>query len=269
LAGAATVEKALDVLFHLHGADHALGLSEIGRDLDLPKSSCHRLLAALMDREIVEQDELGRYRPGLGLLSLGLGAQAIEPVVRAARPVLESEAMSLGETVFLVARRRAKLRVLDKCDGSSFLRAAPDVGDEVPVDVTAAGAVYRVFGREVPGDGRSSDLAPAFFDSGDADTRERGYATNRDAWIEGLSVLAVPIWQERARGQRELVGTLALGAASPRFESLGEAVIAARLLAAADQIRDRMGPRRPDESRPSRRAQRRPQAPNAAQEPRK
>ena len=78
-AGAATVEKALDVLFHLHDAGTALGLSEIGRALDLPKSSCHRLLASLVNREMVERDEVGHYRPGLALLSLGVGAQGREP----------------------------------------------------------------------------------------------------------------------------------------------------------------------------------------------
>ena len=114
MAGAATVEKALDVLFHLHAAEGSLGLTQIGRDLDLPKSSCHRLLTSLVDREVVEQDESGRYRPGLALLSLGLGAQWQQPVVRAARPILEVEASALGETVFLVARRNATLRVLDK-----------------------------------------------------------------------------------------------------------------------------------------------------------
>ena len=64
MAGAATVEKALDVLFHLHDAAVPLGLSEIGRALDLPKSSCHRLLASLAKREMVERDEVGHYRPG-------------------------------------------------------------------------------------------------------------------------------------------------------------------------------------------------------------
>ena len=56
MAGAATVEKALDVLFHLHDAGEAVGLSDIGRALNLPKSSCHRLLASLMDREMTERD---------------------------------------------------------------------------------------------------------------------------------------------------------------------------------------------------------------------
>lgn len=234
--GAATVEKALDVLFHLHDAGGSLGLTEIGRDLDLPKSSCHRLLASLMERDVVEQDERGRYRPGLGLLALGLGAQAREPVVRAARPVLEAEARALGETVFLVAERRQKLRVLDKCEGSGFLRAAPDVGDDVPFDVTAAGRLYRVHSR-------AEFASEAPLDPEDRLVVARGYATNRDAWIDGLSVLAVPIWQGTSGGRRDFVATLALGAASSRFESIGEAAIAERLLDAADRICERLGTR--------------------------
>ena len=97
MAGAATVEKALDVLFHLHEAGTSVGLSEIGRALDLPKSSCHRLLTSLVEREVVDRDEGGRYRPGLALLSLGLGAQRREPVVSAARSALEEEASTFGE----------------------------------------------------------------------------------------------------------------------------------------------------------------------------
>lgn len=233
MAGAATVEKALDVLFHLHSAGTALGLTEIGRDLALPKSSCHRLLSSLVERGVVERDDSGRYQPGLALLSLGLGAQAREPVVRAARPVLESEAVALGETVFLVARRRSVLRVLDKFEGSGFLRAAPDVGDAIPAERTAAGQLYRVL-ADAPHAAPPSAAA-------DREVLERGFAVNRDAWIEGLSVLAVPIWQDRFGEEPELVATLALGSASARFEALGEAPIATRLQAAAAAIRDRLG----------------------------
>mgnify|MGYP003823529491 CR=1 FL=1 len=225
MAGAATVEKALDVLFHLHDAPGALGVSEIARALGLAKSSCHRLLAALVEREVVEQDEAGRYRPGLALLALGLGAQRREPVARLARPQLEAEAAALGETVFLVAERGGRLRVLDKCEGSGFLRAAPEVGDVIPEDVTAAGKLYRAE-REDPEAARSL-----------------GYTVNRDAWIDGLSVLAVPIWQPGPDGRTVLAAVLALAAASPRFEALGEACVAARLQAAAEQVSARLGAR--------------------------
>lgn len=246
MAGAATVEKALDVLFHLHEAGTPLGLSEIGRALSLPKSSCHRLLTSLVDREVVEQDEAGRYRPGLALLSLGIGAQRREPVVSAARPALEAEAARLGETVFLVGRRQGALRVLDKVEGSGFLRAAPNVGDVVPADVTAAGKLYRVFGdADVDAEGGAGDALASGRVAAHAAAEEReiialGYALNRDAWIEGLSVLGVPVWQSSGSGLRDLVGVIALAAASTRFDRLGERLVAERLLEAASGVSTRI-----------------------------
>jgi DNA-binding IclR family transcriptional regulator len=244
MAGAATVEKALDVLFHLHGARGAQGLSEIARALGLAKSSCHRLLAALVERDVVEQDEAGRYRPGPALLALGLGAQRREPVVDLARPRLEAEAEALGETVFLVAERRGRLRVLDKCEGSGFLRAAPGVGDVIPPDVTAAGKLYRVY-SEGTGTTGLAEASGTANDPLDPDQRTAirrlGYAVNRDAWIDGLSVLGVPIWQPGSDGGRRMAAVLALAAASPRFEALGEARIAMGLLAAAAEVSGQLG----------------------------
>lgn len=251
MAGAATVEKALDVLFHLHEAPAAQGLSEIARALGLAKSSCHRLLAAMVEREVVEQDESGRYRPGLALLALGLGAQRREPVVELARPHLEAEAAAFGETVFLVALRRGQLRVLDKCEGNGFLRAAPDVGDVVPADVTATGKLHRAHAavEAHAADARAlqvdlhvhAEPAPPSEAAELEAIRSQGHAVNRDAWIEGLSVLAVPIWQPAAAGCQRIAAVLALAAATPRFDALGEAVIAERLRKAAAAVSARLG----------------------------
>jgi len=127
-------------------------------------------------------------------------------VVAAARPILEAEVAELGETVFVVGQRRGRLRVLDKLEGTGFLRAAPGVGDVIPSDVTAVGKLYRVFGDHVALDFE----APAAFDSIEQDeVLLAGYATNRDAWIDGLSVLGVPIWQQDGGSTRRLVATLA------------------------------------------------------------
>jgi len=238
MAGAATVEKAIDVLFHLHDAKAALGVSEIGRALDLPKSSCHRLLSSLLGRELVDRDERGRYRPGLALLSLGLGAQQREPVVSAARPVLEREVAEVGETVFLVSLRHGHLRVLDKVEGSGFLRAAPGVGDIVPAEVTAAGRLYAALDSSTP-EPREGGF-PRLAEGEAEEIAQRGYATNRDAWIEGLSVLGVPIWQDCGPGQRALAAVMAVAAASPRFQRLGEEALAGRLLLAAEQVGERL-----------------------------
>ena len=50
-----SIEKALDVLFHVSAAGSA-GVSEVARALALPKSTAHRLLTALGRRGLVERD---------------------------------------------------------------------------------------------------------------------------------------------------------------------------------------------------------------------
>ena len=53
-----TIDKALEVLFHLHEQPASRGVSELGRALALPKSTAHRLLASLSKRGLVERVDL-------------------------------------------------------------------------------------------------------------------------------------------------------------------------------------------------------------------
>jgi DNA-binding IclR family transcriptional regulator len=135
-------------------------------------------------------------------------------------------------------------------EGTGFLRAAPGVGDVIPSDVTAVGKLYRVFGdhtdytdhtdySRLAGIGPETTVAHDPIESDEI--RRRGYALNRDAWIDGLSVLAVPIWQQEGESARRLVATLALAAATPRFDALGREAISRRLLSATDRIAGRLG----------------------------
>jgi IclR family acetate operon transcriptional repressor len=238
-----TVEKAVDVLFHLHAEGAPQGVTDIGRALGLPKSSAHRLLAALGRRGLVERDARGRYRPGIGLVALGLGALESEPVVVAARPVLEAAAHALGETCFLVAARAGRLVVLDKAEGTGFLRAAPRVGSNVPVHATAAGKLFLAFGDaaiDLPAEPyeafaertckRPSELAAEV-----ERARTRGFAENCEEWIPGLSVLAAPV-----RAGERLIAAVAVAVPAQRYAALGVDEIAKRTLAAAERIAARV-----------------------------
>ena len=239
----ATVDKAVDVLFHLHSATSAQGVSAIGRALGLPKSSAHRLLAALRRRELVERDAGGRYRPGIGLVALGLGALSADPLVTLARPVLETEAEALGETAFLVSARAGRLVVLDKVEGTGFLRAAPRIGSSVPVHATAVGKLHLAFADgalPVPR-GRLERFAErTLTDRADLaraveEARRRGFAENREEWIPGLAVVAAPIL---ARGRMH--GAIAVASTSARMRDLGARAVARRARAAADRVAARL-----------------------------
>ena len=122
---AGTVEKAVDLLFRLHASPESVGVTALSRDVGMPKSSVHRLLASLARKGMVERDERGRYRPGVGLVALGVGVLDRDPVVVCARSVLPPAAAEVGETFFVVAERSGALRVLDKCEGPGLLRVSP------------------------------------------------------------------------------------------------------------------------------------------------
>lgn len=239
----ATVERAVDVLFHLHAQAEPTGVTAIGRALGLPKSNVHRLLSTLALRGLVERDGRGRYRPGMGLVSLGLGALEREPAVLAARPVLEEEVAVLGETFFLVGARAGRLLVLDKAEGTGFLRAAPRVGSSVPVHATAVGKLFLAFGDgciPLP----EADLEP-FTEHTTVDpglllaelgrVRQNGYAENRQEWIAGMAVLAAPVF---TRGR--LAAAVAVAAPAARIEVLGRRRVAARTVAAGRRIGQRL-----------------------------
>ena len=243
---AATVEKAIDVLFHLHERAEPWGVSELSRALKLPKSSVHRLLTALRRRGLVEHDERGRYRPGIVLLALGLGVLEREPLVIAARPVLEAAAAELNETFFAVAARAGTLTVLDKVEGKGFLRAAPHVGQTIPVEGTAVGRLYLAL---APVALQALAPAPVKISVRNARApkpnapserelslvRRRGYAENVAGWIEGLAVFAGPVYL-RAR----MVGAIAVALPTPRLAQIDRKVVVESVVRAAGQVSARM-----------------------------
>ncbi len=238
-----TVEKAIDVLFHLQAQTVPQGVTAIGRALEMPKSSTHRLLTALGRRGLVERDERGRYRSGIALVALALGALDCDPVVRAARPVLEAEVEELGETVFLVGARGGRIVVLDKAEGSGFLRASPRIGASVPVHATAVGKLFLALAPEsiaMPA-GRLEAFTPATRANLRDLAREierarrRGFAENVDEWILGLSVIAAPVL---VKGR--IWAAVAVAASTQRLATLGPERVARRTVAAAERIAARL-----------------------------
>jgi DNA-binding IclR family transcriptional regulator len=248
-----TVEKALDLLLFLHASGRAQGVSEVGRALGVPKSSAHRLLASLATRGLVEQDEHGRYRPGV---ALGLGVLEREPLAVAAHAVLERESEATGETAFLTVARRGRLVVLDKSEGRAVLRVAPTVGSEVPVHASAVGKLHLAFAPSSvvlppepwPTFTGQTTSAKAELEREVSRARKRGWAANRDEWIPGMTVVAAPVL---LHGQ--MLGCMVIAAPSSRVDGRRLDELAARVIAAARDIASGMSPRQGTLESPDRR----------------
>lgn len=235
------IDKALDVLLHLRRQQRPCGVSELGRALSLPKSSAHRLVATLARRGLLERDGRGQYALGPVVLWLAQGVRDQHPVIAAGRPILESLSRQVGETCFFVGAHGGKLIVLDKAEGTGLLRVSPEVGAEIPVSATASGKLYQAFADRPPmtwdGSGRytGATLDDRAFAEAVERARRDGYASNRDEWIEGLSVVAVPIF-----GVSGLAAVLSIAAPSATLSTSAEARMLERAHEAATQIGERL-----------------------------
>lgn len=218
-----SIHKAVDVLFLLSQQAEPCGVSQIAAQLGLPKPSVHRLLQSLKYRRLVEQAPDGRYHVGLGLTALSLGATKHEPLVRAARAVMQNAAASIGETFFLVGVSAGDLVVLDKVEGNGFLRVSPQVGARVPAHATAAGRIFLAFARDsvhfdeahLPSFTRRTPNTPARLRQRIEQVRDSGVAVSHEEWREGLSAIAAPVWLSG-----RLLAALVVACVAPRMREL-------------------------------------------------
>jgi DNA-binding IclR family transcriptional regulator len=240
------VDKALEVLFHLNAQREPVGVTEIGRALGLPKSSAHRLLAALRRRELVERDDSGRYRPGMALLGLARGLLEREPLVAAARPILERQAAATGETFFLVAARAGRLVVLDKAEGTGVLRVSPQVGSAVPLHASAVGKLYLGFAedavaleRPLTRFTRHTIVSARRLRAEAEAARAAGCAVSRGEWQEGLCVFAAPVFEHG-----RMSAAVCAAVAATRLPRVDERAVLQRVKDAAARLGGALGGQR-------------------------
>ena len=199
-----------------------MGVSELGRKLDVHKATASRLLATLADRGLVERDPLNeRYRLGFGLIRLAGAAMTGLDLVRSGRPILEELAERTRETVNIGVLSGDGVVYVDQVAGSRAIVTVNWVGQRTPMHCTSNGkvllahmddaarerALARPLERRTPR--TVTDLAAlrAQLD----EVRRRGYAQTLEELEEGLNAVAAPIRQSDGRV------TAALGVSGPAF----------------------------------------------------
>src|SRR3954451_9387855 len=139
--GVQSVDRAITVLEILARSGGA-GVSEVASELGVHKSTAFRLLAALEERGLVEQNhDRGRYQLGFGILRLGSAIPARLDLVQQARPVLDELAATVGETVNLAVVREHYAVNADQARGTAAVAAQNWVGQLTPLHATSSGKV--------------------------------------------------------------------------------------------------------------------------------
>jgi len=242
-----SVDRALTVL-EILARQGAAGVTEVGRELGVHKSTAFRLLAALESRGFVEQAaSRGTYQLGFAVVRLAGAAVAQLDLARESSRACEQLAADLGETVNVAVLDQGWATNVSQVRGAASVASANWVGQRTPLHATSSGKVLLAF---APAEVRAAALAqpverftpntitdPAVLDDALAKIRIDGWGYTEEEYEIGLNAVAAPV-----RGADGSV-IAALSAAGPayRLTPASFAQVAAQVVAAGSDISQRMG----------------------------
>ena len=134
--------RVMDILEILEEYPSGLTLAEISQKIGLPKSSTHRILGVLLERQYIRESYTdGKYLLGYQILSLSKACINSIDLLHEARPYMDALNEEFNETVILgvLDHNCRRIIYLDKIDSSHSLRLVSNIGERVPVHCTALG----------------------------------------------------------------------------------------------------------------------------------
>jgi DNA-binding IclR family transcriptional regulator len=252
-----SLARAFEILDMLALSSVGLTKMEIARKIGIPYSTAFNLLNTMADHGYVRKDEAGgRYYLGLKLLSLG-SAQLKDANLRdSAAVVLEQLVRQTGMTAHLAILDRGEAIYIDKKEPDGFVKINSWVGKRNFIHTSAVGKALvawldeeearRLWDQGLPK--RTSHTITSWkkLKADLIETRERGYATDREEDELGGRCVAAPIF-DAAGLVVASVGVSGIVSQVPdeRFAVLGE-----MLRGAAQEISRRLGHVALPEARP-------------------
>ena len=253
-----SLERGLAILGCFTPARPALGIAELGDQLEMSRSTVHRYAITLVALGYLEQGPSRKYRLGLRVTDLGMSAMSATGLREHAHPHLQELRLRTGYTASLAVLDGTDILYVDRV--RSFRRAdgadlGLNPGARLPAYCTAMGKLLLAHlpdpeRRARLADARLTKRAPNTITGKEAlrqeldQVRAEGFAVNDQELAPGLYAIGAPVRSE----SRDVVAAVSLtaGASVITLEEL-VAALAAHLISTADQISARMGYRRDDE----------------------
>jgi len=243
-----SVLKAVRIL-EILGKGKTLGITELSKELDIPKSSTHNILKTLESEYFVEKSgDTLKYNLGTSLIELGYRAQNDLAICRIARPYLNGINQETDETVHLTLLDNDEVLYVDCVESKRRLRTYSVIGIKAPLYCTAVGKAIMAelpdshVDRIIRDKGLMSlteytitDKDKLFVDL--KDTHTRGYSIDNKEHEDHLICIGAPIHNAAS----ETFASLSVSGPSTRMS--GERIEQIGLLVknAADQISRKLG----------------------------
>lgn len=181
-------------------------LAELARELNVPKSSMHRVLKTLSDMDYIRYEEHSKhYYLGVRVLSLGFALLNCMELREIARPYMEKISHECNKTVNLAVLDRDEMVYVERISVRSIREYNISIGTRITPWKSAIGkAVLAYLERDKIADmiqkakiKGTFTFDDAAFDKILAETRKNGFAIDNQETRKGIMAIAVPIFSAK------------------------------------------------------------------------
>lgn len=220
----AVLEDAICILRVLQSQRDSMTLAEITAASGFVKNKVFRILYTLEKHHLVERDEEGRYRLGLGVLELAQHVRSQTSLIAVSQATLDRLVAETGESIFLGVVSGREALCVDARESPQSIRLFAQVGRRAPLH---SGGVPKVLLAHLPADQRRAlieqfqrdpgmvgvSIDPQKLEETLALIRQQGYAVIADELDTGAHSIAAPIRDAQGR----VIAAISIAGPSHRF----------------------------------------------------
>lgn len=133
------LEKALAIIETLSDMDEPIGVSELCKLLDIPKTSVFFILNTLDKHQYILKTEDGRYKLGTRFISIGLSVLNKIDIRAIAKPFMLELLRETGFTIHLAVLDGYEAMYIDKVENQAFVKFSTYIGQRLPLHASGVG----------------------------------------------------------------------------------------------------------------------------------
>lgn len=139
-SGVAVLKKTVKLINHIADNGKAIGVSELSKELKIPKATVHRILNTLCGDNVILKTEEGLYRLGPTVLLWSDGFHLASGIVEMAQPYLKQLCDVSKETVHLCVYEHGCAQYAERLNSpQTVVLRWSRLGSALPLYCTAAG----------------------------------------------------------------------------------------------------------------------------------
>jgi IclR family acetate operon transcriptional repressor len=225
-----------------------IGVGELARVLDMPKSSVQRALVTLHTAGWIRPaaGEVTRWVITTRALAVGGRASGDLDLRGAALPIMEELRRRTGETIHLTVPEDGKMVLIERLETDKPVRTSMALGHALPLHASANGKAVLAYGSSEVLRPLLVDELPRYTDTTITDPdelraelaaiRERGFAVNRGEWRSDVGSVAAAVMG----GDEKPIASISVNIPMSRLTQESEADFGAAVSQAASSLSARL-----------------------------